>query len=895
MSARPSKKTAQADNQQPMPDEGDSSGYRPGMALRVAIGFAAVALAVIAANYITQQSAREARERVRELLVQHEPLVRATESLAAGVSLYERVIVDQSESNSISVHQAQLAAQRMTDAATAYDEAAKNFPQLAASAPEFAADLDTFRSMGEEMLADSTARGARLREYWASFDELEASVNAPHARAVRMAGAVFASERLMDLTRMLSAIRERVSSAAASMSSPRSAQNIIAAENAFRLYLQEHSEELAKVHGQPWLKQVSRDLAKVVAGRRAAFKAIDDFNDRSMLFRDKGAEISALIVTQLVEPARRALADADRLAVSASDKADRQLVWASAAVMLLLVAIAIITVTSVTAPVRRLIDATRRLAGGAVRTRVSRAGVRELDVLAVSFNKMAEQLQHAQSAVRAYQIELESKVDERTRELNHLAYHDPLTDLPNRRQLFVHLEASIERAKAESSRLALLSIDLDNFKTINDSLGHAFGDRVLQAVSERLRLNGLLGKSFSARLGGDEFTVVCEAVQSVADVESLCAQVLDEFHRSLSVHGRELRISVSVGASIYPDHAGDAHALLRAADTALFQAKKLGRNGWSLFVPQMLEAASSRFKVEQSLRRAVERGEFELLYQPEVCFETLETHTVEALLRWRQPDGNVVAPADFFEVAEQTGLISDISDWALRSAIEAAAFWQSGPWPRAKVAVNISSQQFLDGHFVERLQTLLSRHSLPPECLEIELTENVLQTGPTTIAALHRLRELGVSIALDDFGTGYSSLTSLERLPLTRVKIDRGLIGSLDTSSRSPAIVRSIVGLCHSLGLQVTAEGVERASQLTPLLMDRGVQVQGYLVSRPLKATTVPTFLTESRRHLEQLMRSTPAPPVDLDASATRLRTLRLPTTRPLPPRPPRSTPSEES
>jgi diguanylate cyclase (GGDEF)-like protein len=602
-----------------------------------------------------------------------------------------------------------------------------------------------------------------------------------------------------------------------------------------------------------------------------------------MLFRDKGAEISALIVTKLVEPARHALADADRLAVSASDKADRQLVWASATVLLLLLAIAIITVTSVTAPVRRLIDATRRLAGGAVRTRVSRAGVRELDVLAVSFNRMAEQLQHAQSAVRAYQIELESKVDERTRELNHLAYHDPLTDLPNRRQLFVHLDAAIERARANNSRLALLSIDLDNFKTINDSLGHAFGDRVLQAVSERLRLNGLLGKSFSARLGGDEFTVVCEEIHACADVEALCDHVLDEFQRSLAVHGRELRISVSVGASIYPDHAADAHALLRAADTALFRAKELGRNGWSLFVPQLLEAAASRFKVEQALRRAVERGEFELLYQPEVCFETLETHTVEALLRWRQPDGNVIAPAEFFDVAEQTGLITDISDWALRSAIAAAAAWQSGPWPRARVAVNISSQQFLDGHFVERLESLLSQHALPAECLEIELTENVLQTGPTTIAALHRLRELGVSIALDDFGTGYSSLTSLERLPLTRVKIDRGLIGSLDTSARSPAIVRSIVGLCHSLGLQVTAEGVERASQLGPLLMDRGVQIQGYLVARPLRAATVPQFLTEGRRHLEQLLLTTPVPTVDLDSSATRLRTLRL--SQPRPPR----------
>jgi diguanylate cyclase (GGDEF)-like protein len=879
MSARPINKPAQEDSQQPMADEGDSSGYRPGMALRVAIGFVAVALTVLAANFITQQSAREARERVRELLVQHEPLVRATESLASAVSLYERVIVDQSESNTISVHQAQLAGQRMSDAAAAYDEAAASFPQLAASAPQFDAELDQFRSMGEEMLGYSTARGARLREYWAHFDDLEARVNAPHARAVRVAGAVFASERLMDLTRMLSTIRERVSSAG-SMSSP-SLQNIVAAENAFKLYLREHSDELAKVHGQSWLKAVSSDLATIVAGRRAAFKSIDDFNDRSMLFRDKGAEISALIVTQLVEPARRALADADRLAVSASDKADSQLVWASATVLLLLLAIAIITVTSVTAPVRRLIEATRRLAGGAARTRVSRAGVRELDVLAISFNKMAEQLQHAQNAVQAYQIELESKVDERTRELNHLAYHDPLTDLPNRRQLFVHLEASIDRARGNNARLALLSIDLDNFKTINDSLGHAFGDRVLQAVSERLRLNGLLGKSFSARLGGDEFTVVCEDVQTVADVENLCGQVLEEFHRSLSVHGRELRISVSVGASIYPDHASDGQALLRAADTALFRAKELGRNGWSLFVPQLLEAASSRFKVEQSLRRAVERGEFELLYQPEVCFETLETHTVEALLRWRQPDGNVIAPAEFFDVAQQTGLITDISDWALRSAIEAAALWQSGPWPRARVAVNISSQQFLDGHFVERLESLLSRHALPAACLEIELTENVLQTGPTTIAALHRLRELGVSIALDDFGTGYSSLTSLERLPLTRVKIDRGLIGTLDTSGRSPAIVRSIVGLCHSLGLQVTAEGVERASQLGPLLMDRGVQIQGYLVARPLRAATIPTFLNDCRRHLEQLLLTTPVPNVDLDSSATRLRTLRLSQPRP--------------
>jgi diguanylate cyclase (GGDEF)-like protein len=851
------------------------------MAVRVAIGFAAVAFTVITANFLTQQSAREARGRVRELLVQHEPLVRATESLATAVSLYERVILDQSESSSISRQQVELAAARMTDSAAAFNEAAADFPQLDTPGPAFAAQLDRFRALGEDMLRHGASRGQRLREYWTRFDELEASLSAPHENAVRFAGAVFASERLMDLERTLNTVRERVS-AAVSASAPGSVQLIVASENTFRRRLEEHSVELAKVHGKPWLDEVRRRHGTLVRSRQAVFRAVDDFNDRSMLFRDQGAEIASRVVTQLVEPARRALADADRLAVRASDKADRQLIWASAATLLLLMIIAIATVTSVTAPVRRLTDATRRLAGGAVRTRVLRGGVREIDALALAFNDMAEQLQIAQNAVRAQHFELEAKVDERTRELNHLAYHDALTDLPNRRQLFAQLEAVIERTRQSGVRVALLFIDLDNFKTINDSLGHAFGDRVLQAVSERLRLNSMFARAFTARLGGDEFTVVCEDVQTIGDVERLCASVLEEFHRSLSVHGRELRISVSVGASIFPDHASDSHALLRAADSALFRAKERGRNRWSLFVPQLLEAASSRFNVEQSLRRAVERGEFELLYQPEVCFETMSVHTVEALVRWRQPDGNVITPADFFEIAERTGLITDISNWALRSAIQAVAHWQGGLWPEARVAINVSSQQFLDGNFVERLQALLHKYSLPPQCLEIELTENVLQTGSTTIAALHRLRELGVSIALDDFGTGYSSLTSLERLPLTRVKIDRSLIATIDSSGRSPPIVRSIIGLCHSLGLQVTAEGVERSSQLGLLLMDRGVQIQGFLVSRPIIAAMVPAFLTDARAHLEGLVRMAPSPTHDIDSSATRLRTL-----RPAAPRPP--------
>ncbi|WP_331066328.1 putative bifunctional diguanylate cyclase/phosphodiesterase [Steroidobacter sp.] len=853
--------------------------WRPGMALRLATGFAAVALTVVVANISTQQSTRQAQEKVRQLLIQHEPLVRATESLAAAVSMYERTVIDQSESSVIAQQPVKAAVQRMTDAARQYQEAAAHFPELDRPAPEFDAELASLVTAGDELLRSSVTRRSRMRDYWQRFEALEASLNAPQAKAVRFAGAVFASEKLMDLTRTLAGIREQVS-AAASLSSPRSAQLIIASENAFRTRLEQHSSELAKLHGQEWLAQVKTKFNAVVAGRRVAFESIETLNEQSVMFRDQAAAIAGLVVTQLVEPARHALADADRLAVLASDRADRHLGWASSATLILLLIIAVATVTGVTAPVRRLTHATRRLAGGAVGTRVARGGMRELDTLAEAFNQMAEQLQQAQNAVRVHQLELETRVVERTRELNHLAHHDPLTDLPNRRHLLAHLDDAISRARLRSSRFALLFIDLDNFKTINDSMGHAFGDRVLQVVSERLRMNSLFSRSFCARLGGDEFTVVCEEVNQLGDVERLSRSVLEEFQRSLSVHGRELRISVSVGACIYPDHASDSHALLRAADSALFRAKELGRNCASMYAPQLLEAAASRFKVEQSLRRAVERGEFELLYQPEVCFESLDTHTVEALLRWRQPDGNVVSPADFFAVAEQTGLIADISDWALRTAIQTAAVWHRGPWPKARVAVNISSQQLIGASFVSRLQSLLDQYHLPPQCLEIELTENVLQTGANTIATLKRLRELGVFIALDDFGTGYSSLTSLERLPLTRVKIDRSLVATIDTGGRSSAIVRSIIGLCHSLGLQVTAEGVERPAQLGTLLTDRGVQVQGYLVSHPINAATVPVFIEQARHHLEQLMIAAPAPPQHAETNTTRLRTLRASTAR---------------
>jgi EAL domain-containing protein (putative c-di-GMP-specific phosphodiesterase class I) len=330
-------------------------------------------------------------------------------------------------------------------------------------------------------------------------------------------------------------------------------------------------------------------------------------------------------------------------------------------------------------------------------------------------------------------------------------------------------------------------------------------------------------------------------------------------------------ISISVGASIYPDHGVDADALLRAADAALFRAKALGRSQLAVFSAELLEAASVKFSTEQGLRHAMEREEFELVFQPEVDAVTLTTGLVEALLRWRLPDGRLASPAEFLTVAEESGLIMEISDWTLRSAIQAASRWHHGLWPQARVAINLSSRQLLDSRFVDRVMDLLREHRLPPQCIEIELTENVLQTGAATIEVLRCLRSNGLAIALDDFGTGYSSLASLEQLPLTRVKLDRTLIASIHTSPRSAAIARAIVGLCHSLGLEVTAEGIECPEQLSLLIDQAPMFLQGYLLARPVPAEKLLAVIEALPDHMQSLLLTSPvASATDEDDDSTR-------------------------
>ena len=292
---------------------------------------------------------------------------------------------------------------------------------------------------------------------------------------------------------------------------------------------------------------------------------------------------------------------------------------------------------------------------------------------------------------------------------------------------------------------------------------------------------------------------------------------------------------------------------MKAADVALFRAKALGRSQLSMFTPELLEAAAAKFSTEQGLRRAIERGEFELVFQPEVNAQTLETSLVEALIRWRTPGGEVATPGQFLAIAEESGLIMEITDWVLRSAIEAASHWHHGAWPEARVAINVSPRDLLDNRFVDRLAELLQEYRLPARCIEIELTESVLQTGAATISALKRLRAHGVAIALDDFGTGYSSLASLEQLPLTRIKLDRSLIAGIDTNPRSAAIARAIIGMCQGLGLEITAEGVERTEQFAMLVGQPGMYLQGYLLASPIARDGVLAALPTVNAHAQEI------------------------------------------
>ena len=427
--------------------------------------------------------------------------------------------------------------------------------------------------------------------------------------------------------------------------------------------------------------------------------------------------------------------------------------------------------------------------------------------------------------------------------IQYLAHFDALTGLPNRVLLYDRIAQALREARRDGSKLAVLFIDLDRFKVINDSLGHSFGDEVLRSVARRLQA-GLRESDTVGRLGGDEFLIVARRVTEPGDAARVAEKVVAHLASPFTVGGQNFVVTPSIGISLYPDDADDPEGLIRCADIAMYHAKEQGRNGFRFVTREMGAKSRERMDLEGSLRRAIREGELFLVYQPQVDTLTGRIVGLEALIRWRHPEEGTVLPGRFLPVAEETGLVLAMGDWVLFEACAQIRRWRTRFNLSVPVAINVSGAQFRDGHLPAKVARALDANGLSGPELEIEVTESSLiddvEAAAETLAALKRR---GVLIALDDFGTGYSSLSYLHRLPIDKLKIDRSFIHDLSTGASNTSVPRAIVGLGRSLGLSVIAEGVETQEQLQ-LLRDLSCEsYQGYLFSRPIPVEEVERML----------------------------------------------------
>lgn len=428
-------------------------------------------------------------------------------------------------------------------------------------------------------------------------------------------------------------------------------------------------------------------------------------------------------------------------------------------------------------------------------------------------------------------------------QLDHLVHHDVLTGLPNRILLQDRLIQAMESACRQGRQLAVMFMDLDQFKHINDSLGHAIGDKLLQSVAQRL-MGCVRHSDTISRQGGDEFVVLLPYIEN-PESAGVCAQkMLATLALPHRIDQHELHISVSIGISIYPDDGQDAETQIKNADIAMYQAKENGRNNYKFFEQDMNARAVQRQSVEVSLRRALERQEFVLHYQPKINLQSGAIVGVEALIRWQHPEQGLLLPAQFVSIAEDCGLILPIGRWVLREACLQARSWQQAGLPPIIVAVNISALEFRDKDFLENIRAVIEKTGLEPRYLELELTESVLmQDAASTDSMLHALANFGVKLAIDDFGTGYSSLSYLKLFPINTLKIDQSFVNQMCSNLDDAAIVSAVTSMGKSLKLCVIAEGVESSEQSAFLLAQHCDEGQGYYFGRPMVAEALATLL----------------------------------------------------
>ena len=430
----------------------------------------------------------------------------------------------------------------------------------------------------------------------------------------------------------------------------------------------------------------------------------------------------------------------------------------------------------------------------------------------------------------------ENALREQQSRLNYMAFHDSLTSLPNRSLFYDRIYHGLARARRAESKVALMLLDIDRFKNINDSLGHDAGDVMLKAIAMRLN-EGVRDMDTVARLGGDEFVVVLEGIHDLEDVVFVANKLLTTLSRPMEISGHSISTTVSIGVSVFPDDGADTDELLKNADVAMYKAKEAGKNNCQFYTKGMNATAVNYLLLENDLRRAVEQQQLVLYYQPQVDLKTGEMMGVEALVRWQHPDRGLISPAHFIPLAEETGLIVPIGEWVLREACRQQKIWLDAGKHVGKVAVNLSPRQFHQKNFPGKVEAILEATGLEARHLELEITEScAMEHAGETINQLNQLNQMGMFLAIDDFGTGYSSLAYLQRFPIQKLKIDRSFINDIHDDDNDAAIAKSIIGLAHNMQMRVVAEGVENERQ-ADWLRDMGCdQAQGFHYAKPMTA-----------------------------------------------------------